>query len=71
MIPTRTLRYTIVQNKERGTWSGSFVLNTAKGEVSFEVFGAKDGEARWQPTDDFLLALAEGALGGAIERVDG
>lgn len=65
------MKYVIVTNKESGTWSGTITLDTGKGWVSFEVFGAKDGAARWQPTDDFLLSLAEGAMGGAIERVEG
>lgn len=70
MIPMRAMRYVIVQDKARGTWGGTITLDTAKGEVSFDVFGAKDGAGRWQPTDDFLLSLAEGALGGAVETAN-
>lgn len=67
----RPMRYVIVQDKARGTWSGTFMFDTPKGEVSVEVFGAKDGTARWQATEELLLMLAEGVLGGAVGRVAG
>lgn len=67
-IPVRSLRYVIQPTPDKKAWTGHFTLDTDKGEVSFEIVHAANGEGRWQPTEDFLLSLAEGVL-GKVERV--